>query len=107
MCVALEMPDAEGVGVQLIDKVQGSPGNLTPQGGKAWWGESPLLSFGEQGCTSWLRIFRTCLGEVTAKSHCSFTNSSWVTLPADLASDISSFTYPREQVCREEHPCPQ
>lgn len=29
-CVALEMPDAEGVGVQLTDKVQGSPGNLTP-----------------------------------------------------------------------------
>lgn len=33
MCVALEMPDAEGVGVQLTDKVQGSPGNLTPGGG--------------------------------------------------------------------------
>lgn len=43
MCVALEMPDAEGVGVQLTDKVQGSPGNLTPRGGKAWGGAFVVL----------------------------------------------------------------
>lgn len=47
MCVALEMPDAEGVGVQLTDKVQGSPGNLTPGGGGQGLGGAPLLSFGE------------------------------------------------------------
>lgn len=48
MCVALEMPDAEGVGVQLTDKVQGSPGNLTPQGGKAWWGEALCCPLGNK-----------------------------------------------------------
>lgn len=95
----------KGLGFQLTDKVQGSPGNLTPRGGgKAWRGRlcCPLGNKAVLPGLGSLGLLR--------RGHCqkpSFTNSSWVTLPADLASDISLFTDPRGQVCREEPPCPQ
>lgn len=85
------MPDAAGVGVQLTDNVQGSPGKPVSLEGQ---GLCPLLSFGDKPLY------------LPKRSHCErllFTHTQQLGhLPADLASqNISLLIYPRVQACRE------